>query len=115
MILIVFGIVMAYLGYEMVEFRRAGKRLHGVEVAVRPVELKLKPGESAELKAAMVGSENSDLVWRVAEAAPGGTVVPVSATEARYTAPVQTGTYHVVVTSKADETKNATVTVTVAQ
>jgi hypothetical protein len=111
-ILIVFGIVMAYLGYEMMEFRRAGKNTHGVEVTVRPSELKLKRGESAELTAAMIGSENSDLVWRVAEA-NGGTVVSVSVSEAKYTAPAQSGTFHVMVTSKADETKSATVTVVV--
>lgn len=115
MILIIFGIVMGYLGYEMMEFRRAGKKMHGVEVAVRPSEVKLKPGESAELKAAMVGSENTDLVWRVAEGSAGGTVTPVSATDAKYSAPGAAGSYHVVVTSKADETKTATVTVAVAQ
>jgi hypothetical protein len=114
MILIVFGIVMAFLGYEMMQFRRAGKKVHGVEVAVRPAELKLKPGESAVLKAAMVGSENPDLVWKVTEP-NGGSVSSMKVSEAKYTAPATAGTFHVVVTSKADETKSATATVSVAQ
>lgn len=115
MILIVFGIVMAFLGYEMMEFRRAGKKIHGVEVAVRPAELKLKPGESQVIEGAVVGSENTALIWRVQEGAAGGTVAAVNASQAKYTAPAAPGEFHIVATSKADESKSATVTVAVAQ
>lgn len=115
MILIVFGIVMAFLGYEMLEFRRAGKKVHGVEVAVRPADLRLKPGESQVIEGAVVGSENTALLWSVQEGAGGGTVAAVNASQAKYTAPKASGTYHVVATSKADESKSATVAVSVEQ
>ena len=115
MILIVFGVVMAFLGYEMMEFRRAGKKIHGVEVAVRPAVVRLKPGESQVIEGAVVGSENTALIWRVQEGTAGGVVTAVNASQAKYTAPATPGNYHVIATSKADESKSATVTVSVGQ
>ena len=113
MILIVFGIVMAFLGYEMLEFRRAGKKVHGVEVAIRPGEVRVKPGESQVFDAAVVGSETPGVSWRVEEGAAGGVLTPLNASQAKYTAPGASGKFHVIVISKADESKSATATVAV--
>ena len=115
MILIVFAIVMAFLGYEMMQFRRAGKQVHGVAVMVRPSNLMMKTGESFGLEARVVGSENTDITWRVQEGDAGGKVTAVDATHANYTAPAAEGVYHVVVTSKADEAKDAIATALVTK
>lgn len=122
MILIVFGIVMAFLGYEMMEFRRAGKKVHGVDVQVRPGQLRLKPGESRMLEALVVGSENSDVGWTVQEGTSGGSVVSAGATAhdgrvfavAKYTAPTTAGVFHVIAISKADEARASSAEITVA-
>jgi hypothetical protein len=114
-ILVIFGIVMAFLGYEMLEFKRAGKKIHGVEVRVSPAQLALKPNETHLLEASILGSENSDIGWSVREGDVGGSVVPSSGIPraAMYTAPATLGVYHVIAVSKADETRTATATVEV--
>lgn len=114
-ILVVFGIVMAILGYEMMEFKRAGKLIHGVEVRISPAQLTLRAGESHLLEASIVGSENSDIEWSVQEGGAGGKV-GASARDYRsaiYTAPPAVGVYHVIAVSKADETRTSVATVTV--
>lgn len=122
-ILIVFGIVMAFLGYEMMQFKRAGKQVHGVAVTVTPAQLTLKPGESRLIEASVVGSENGDVGWSVQEGVMGGTIATASAmahdgrafAAANYTAPKTLGVYHVVAISKADESRSSTATITVVQ
>jgi hypothetical protein len=120
-ILLVFAIVMAFLGYGMMEFKRAGKKLRGVDVSLTPARLTVKPRQSRVFEASVVGSENGDVTWSVAEGAEGGTVVPAGASAhdgrvfsaGRYTAPEKPGVYHVIVTSKADETRASSATITV--
>ena len=122
-ILIVFVLVMAVLGYEMMQFRKAGKKASGVDVAVTPAQLALKPGESHLLEATVLGTENSDVAWTVLEGEVGGSVVSAGATAhdghvfsaGKYTAPATSGVYHVIATSKADETRASSATITVAR
>ena len=122
-ILIVFGIVMAFLGYEMLQFRRAGKQIHGVDVAVSPAQLTLRVGESHLIEAAVNGSENNDVGWSVQEGAAGGTVTSAGATAhdgrvfaaGKYTAPATAGEYHVIAVSKADETRASSAVIHVTQ
>ncbi len=121
-ILAVFIIVMAVLGFEMMQFRKAGKKLSGVDVAVTPPQLTLKAGESHLLEASVVGAENTDVRWSVAEGAAGGSVVSAGASAhdgrvfsaGKYTAPSAPGVYHVIAGSKADETRASSVTITVS-
>ena len=114
-ILVIFGIVMAFLGFEMMEFKRAGKKIYGVEVRISPAQFTMKPGKSHLLEASVLGSENSDIGWFVQEGNAGGSIVPSGASShaAMYTAPATVGVYHVIVSSKADETRTATATIEV--
>ena len=120
-ILVIFGIVMAFLGYEMMEFKRAGKKIYGVEVRISPAQLMLKPGEARSLEASILGSENFDIGWSIQEANAGGKLVPGSTVShdghvfstVTYTAPANAGVYHVVASSRADETRTSVATVTV--
>lgn len=122
-IVVVFAIVMAFLGYEMMQFKRAGKKISGVDVSVSPAQLTLKPGESHTLEASVIGVENTDVGWTVQEGAAGGSVVAAGATAhdgrvfsaGKYTAPSAPGVYHVIATSEADETRASSVTITVAK
>lgn len=122
-ILIVFGIVMAFLGYEMLQFKRAGKQVHGAEITVFPAMLKMHPGESHTLEASVVGIENVDVRWSVEEGPAGGSVIsqPSSSHDGRmyattkYTAPLKEGLYHVTATSAADGTRSSTATMVVTQ
>lgn len=121
LILAVFALVMAFLGYEMLQFRRAGKRIHGVEISLAPAQLILKPGESHGFEATVVGSENTDVGWKLQEGGTAGAVAPTGVSErdghlfatANYIAPSSAGTYHLLAISRADPTRSATATITV--
>lgn len=67
-------------------------------------------GKSQTLSATVTGNTNTSVTWRVVEV-NGGSIT----TGGVYTAVTTPGTYHVVVTSSADATKSATITVTVPQ
>jgi chitinase len=120
-ILAVFAIVMAVLGYEMMQFKLAGKKIKGVDVTVSPAQLTLKPGESRLIEASVVGIENTDVGWTIQEGAAGGTVVSAGASAhdgrvfaaAKYTASANVGVYHVIATSKADESRASSAIITV--
>jgi chitinase len=75
----------------------------------------MKPGKSHLLEASVLGSENSDIGWLVQEGNAGGSIVPSGASShaAMYTAPATVGVYHVIASSKADETRTATATIEV--
>jgi hypothetical protein len=66
---------------------------------------------TAQFSASVVGSSNQAVTWSVLEGATGGTV----STSGLYTAPSTPGTYHVVATSVADNTKSGSATVNVNQ
>lgn len=116
-ILVVFGIVMAFLGYEMMEFKRAGKQTHGVEVRVSPAQLTLHPNETHRLEATILGSENSDIGWSLREGEGAGKISASAGIggEAIYSAPSTPGVYHVIASSKADETRSASAVITVTR
>jgi len=79
-----------------------------VDVQVTPPSAQLAPQGTVGFAAAVTGTVDTSVTWQVAEAG-GGSVD----TSGRYTAPASGGTYHVVVSSRADPTKIATATVTV--
>ncbi len=116
-------LVMAVLGYEMLQFKRAGKKAGGVDVAVIPSQLTMKPGESHLLEATVLGTENTDVGWTVLEGAAGGSVANAGATAhdghvfsaGKYTAPANPGVYHVIASSKADESRASSATITVSR
>jgi hypothetical protein len=80
-----------------------------VSVVVNPGSASVPTGGSTQLTASVTGTIDPGVSWAVTEGAAGGTVT----SNGLYTAPPAIGTYHVVVTSVADPTKFATVTVTV--
>jgi hypothetical protein len=80
-----------------------------VAVSVTPASDTLGPGGLRVFGARVTGTADPTVTWAIAEGAAGGTIDA----NGNYTAPIDQGTFHVVVTSVADTTKNATATVTV--
>ncbi|HZI16144.1 MAG TPA: glycosyl hydrolase family 18 protein [Myxococcus sp.] len=78
-------------------------------VALSPTSASLTPGATRAFTATVTGTTHTAVVWSVQEG-PGGGFVSTSGV---YTAPQTAGTYHVIATSQADNTKRATATVTV--
>jgi hypothetical protein len=81
----------------------------GVAVVVAPATTLLQTGLTAGFTATVTGATDTTVTWSVAEAS-GGTV----SSSGQYTAPNTAGTYHVVASAHADETKKGAATVTVA-
>jgi len=79
-----------------------------VDVQVSPTSAQTAPRGAVAFAAAITGTVDTSVTWQVVEAG-GGSVD----TSGRYTAPAAVGTYHVIVTSRADPTKSDTATVTV--
>jgi hypothetical protein len=63
--------------------------------------------------ACSVGAVDNSCTWAIQEGDAGGSLSPSGAAAVVYTAPPQTGTYHVIATSNADTTRSATATLTV--
>jgi hypothetical protein len=82
----------------------------GVQVVVAPGTTLLQTGLTAGFLATVTGSSDTGVTWSVAEGASGGSV----SGSGQYTAPNTAGTYHVVASAHADETKKGSATVTVA-
>jgi hypothetical protein len=80
-----------------------------VAVSVNPNGSTIYVTQSQTFTATVTNSTNTAVTWSVQEGAAGGTVTAAGI----YTAPNTPGTYHVVVTSQADPSKSATVTITV--
>ena len=78
-----------------------------VSVTLTPDAVSLDQGATQQYTATVFGSNDHSVTWSVTEGSGAGTV---SAT-GTYTAPAKEGTYHVVATSVADPTKNASVAV----
>jgi Bacterial Ig domain/GDSL-like Lipase/Acylhydrolase family len=64
--------------------------------------------------ACSVGAVDNSCAWSLQEGDAGGSLSPSGAAAVVYTAPGQTGTYHVIATSNADSTRSAVATITVA-
>src|SRR5262249_40949921 len=79
-----------------------------VSVTVTPHQATLAITPTTSCAAAVSGGSSGDVLWSVQEV--GGGMVDASGT---YTAPAQTGTFHVVAASMADPSKTDTATVTV--
>ncbi len=80
-----------------------------VAVVISPNTVTLPAGGAQTFTATVEGSANTAVTWSVQEGAAGGTITSSGV----YTAPQAPGTYHVVATSVADNTKSATATLTV--
>lgn len=76
-------------------------------VSISPSSVSVPLGEVQTFSATVSGG--GGVTWSVQEGSGGGTI----STNGIYTAPDQTGTYHVVATSTSDTTQTATSTVTV--
>jgi len=92
-----------------------------VEVTIRPMTAQVIAGGAFDFAASVSGADNLDVTWSIQEGEAGGRVVPGGAQAiggkvsllAVYIAPKTPGTYHVLVTSKADPKKSAAAEVTV--
>jgi len=79
-----------------------------VAIQASPSNAQVAPRGAVAFAASVTGTVDTSVIWQVVEAG-GGSVD----TSGRYTAPAAVGTYHVIVTSRADPTKSDTATVTV--
>jgi uncharacterized protein YjdB len=86
-----------------------GPEQSAISISVRPTALTLFTGRSETFTATVLGTDNKAVIWSVQEGPAGGSITDGG----RYTAPSIPGTYHVVVTSKANPDKRAVATVTV--
>src|SRR5713101_5816396 len=73
-----------------------------VSVTISPNPVTLPAGGSQTFIATVNGSANTAVTWSLQEGAAGGTITNMGV----YTAPRAPGTYHVVATSVADNTKS---------
>jgi hypothetical protein len=91
----------------------------GVQVAIDPLEAEVAAGTAQPFSATVSGTDDPRVIWSIAEGASGGTVTGAGASggsvsaSCLYTAPLATGTYHVVAASQADPSATATAEVTV--
>jgi hypothetical protein len=82
-----------------------------VSVTVSPNMVSLGRGESLTFTATVTGSSNVSVTWSVQEGAAGGSITGTGV----YMAPSTLGTFHVIATSQADDTKSGTAIVNVNQ
>jgi lysophospholipase L1-like esterase len=79
-----------------------------VIVAIRPQTVTLNPGQTQQFAAVLAGPSNTGVTWSLREA-NGGAIEG----SGMYSAPIDAGTYHVVVTSAADAAASDTATINV--
>lgn len=84
-----------------------------VAITIAPVTMSLLIGGSVQLTASVTGSAQTGVTFAVAEGVQGGTLAQTGGATATYRAPTQPGTFHVVATSVADQSKSAVATITV--
>jgi 6-phosphogluconolactonase (cycloisomerase 2 family) len=80
-----------------------------VSVAVEPAMITLSFGKTQRFNAIISGSADTAVTWTIQEGERGGVIQP----DGTYTAPGVAGSYHLIVTSRADPTKSATATLQV--
>jgi chitinase len=94
-----------------------------VAVTLTPALAHVAVGNGIDLTATLAGTDTPDVTWTVQESGAVGHVVPrgvlakggkLSAT-AVYVAGSSPGTYHVIVSSKADPSKSAVAEITVTE
>lgn len=81
-----------------------------VSVAIEPAVVSLSSGKNQRFTAIVSGTSDPSMAWSIQEGEGGGLIQP----DGTYTAPAAAGTYHVIVTSQADPSKNAVARVEVA-
>jgi hypothetical protein len=86
-----------------------GSSGQGISVSIEPTGVTLQPAATAGFASQVSGAASTAVDWSVQEV--GGGSVNASGV---YTAPATTGTFHVVVSSRVDPTRQATATITVA-
>ncbi|HET9180200.1 MAG TPA: kelch repeat-containing protein [Terriglobia bacterium] len=80
-----------------------------VSVTLSPPEATLRPNGTQGFTATVRGSIDTKVTWEIQEGVSGGAVTSTGL----YTAPANTGFYHVTATSSADATQSATAQITV--
>jgi len=80
-----------------------------IRISITPASVTLNPGGSQQFSAAVTGSSNTAVSWRVLDAG-GGSI----SSSGRYTAPQVAGSYRVQASSAADASKTAQATITVS-
>jgi hypothetical protein len=80
-----------------------------VGISVDPTNSAIRAGASQAFTAIITGTSNTSVSWSITEGAAGGSITAGGT----YTAPGIGGTYHVVATSQADNTKTASAAITV--
>lgn len=104
--------------YHVVATSQADIATHGAAIVTVPqisISIQAAPtsvitGGTLQFTADITGTINTAVTWTVEEGAAGGTITSTGA----YTAPATPGTFHLIATSIADNSKSATITVTVA-
>ena len=84
-----------------------------VTIALATTTATVFRGESRALAATVANANNTGVTWSIQEGAAGGSLTSTTGATTNYTAPLAAGTYHVIATSNADPTKQATCTITV--
>ena len=84
----------------------------GVQVTIYPGAIGLARGGTYLFQSVVSGNSNTAVTWSIQEKSMGGTIAP-SGAYGSYTAPPNTGSYHVVATSQTDPTQSAVATVNV--
>jgi Galactose oxidase, central domain/Kelch motif len=80
-----------------------------VSVTLSPVAASVRPNGTQGFTATVKGSINKKVTWDIQEGAAGGAI----SSTGLYTAPANTGFYHVTATSVADAARSATAAITV--
>ena len=85
----------------------AAVAVNPISIYLNPSSVTMSPGENITFTAGVVGTINRSFSWSIMEGAAGGTITSTGT----YTAPNTNGTFHIVVTAAADNTKTAIATV----
>lgn len=80
-----------------------------VSVFISPTEANVIPGATFQFTAQVTGTVNTAVSWSLQEGNAGGTVTSTGT----YTAPASLGTFHLIATSAADQSKSAAAAITV--
>lgn len=80
-----------------------------IGISISPQTVSVVAGKTQTFAATVTGTENAAVTYSVQEGAAGGTITAAGV----YTAPNQSGSYHVAATSQADSTKTAIAAVTI--
>lgn len=83
-----------------------------VSISINTKSVSVIKGGSQGFSATVTGTTNTKVAWSIKEGAGGGTIINTTSGVV-YTAPMTTGTYHLVATSQADPSKSAEVSIDV--